>query len=144
MSEPVRLADLADLAWMVGHWRGKVGDDDVEEVWLAEAGGQMPMTFRWLRAGQPRIYEFGLLLIVDDHAEMRLRHLRPTGASIEAADERTNFRLFALDDRKATFEDLSDANVSLIYAREGDVLTARFEAKEGEPPISKPFVYRKI
>jgi hypothetical protein len=32
---------LDDLSWMAGHWRGTVDGMEMEEVWLAPAGGVM-------------------------------------------------------------------------------------------------------
>lgn len=139
---PLVPATLASLHWLVGNWSGSINSDPVEENWSPEQGGQMMMNFRWLREGKPRIYEFGILGVWDDHIEMRLRHLRSTGASVEAQNANTVFRLLRIEGQRAVFEEVGkNPAPRLLYERTENDLKVWFEVDSGDPPVTGVFAY---
>ncbi|MBX3096033.1 MAG: hypothetical protein KF812_04155 [Fimbriimonadaceae bacterium] len=133
---------LEDLHWLIGAWLGDINGQPVEEHWFPERGGQMIMCFRWMTDGKPHIYEFGILGRWDGEVQMRLRHIRSTGASIEHQEITTTFRLIDVQDQTASFEEVgSSPPLRLLYHRSNDFLKVWFESDSGLIPVQGVFVY---
>lgn len=66
-------ANLEDLGFMTGQWRGEVGGKQIEEVWTAPEQGSMTGMYREMQDGKTTFYEFltieagppGPVLLVD-------------------------------------------------------------------------------
>jgi len=67
-------ATIADMAWLAGRWAGTHGADYIEEQWTASAGVGMVGTFRAVREGVPRFYEFLSLDAEGAGLVFRFRH----------------------------------------------------------------------
>lgn len=130
----LRFVQVAELAWLTGEWYAELEGDEVEEHWMAPAGGTMPGMFRWLRDGQPRFYELLLLEPDGDELALLIRHFHPALRGWDRErDGPTRFVLCHLDGERAIFveRNVPDA-VWLTYQRDGDRLEAIFE-RDGEP-----------
>lgn len=138
---------LPDLGWMVGTWAGTVGDEPVEEAWLPAAGGRMVGMFRWLRRGEPFLYE---LFDVGPHEggiALLLRHFTPEGlVAWEAEKTPMVFRLETAGEGEAVFRhDGEDGWVRLIYRRPGpDRLTVILRHPDDPEDGGKVFEYRRV
>ena len=51
-------ADLLDLGFIAGHWRGEAGGAQIEEVWNAPEQGSMTGMYREMKDGKTTFYEF--------------------------------------------------------------------------------------
>ena len=58
---PVAKPTLQDFAWLAGHWRIEQAGGQVDEHWMAPAGGLMMGMARNIQDGKVREYEFTLL-----------------------------------------------------------------------------------
>ena len=70
-------AGNASLDWLSGRWCGGDAQRQIEEVWLAEAGGMLLGMSRTTNVGKPESFEF--MRIVHDGKDATL-HVQPDGA----------------------------------------------------------------
>lgn len=137
---------LPDLSWMVGTWAGTVGDQPIEEAWFPAAGGRMVGMFRWMRDGQPFLYELFDIGPHEDGVAMLLRHFTPDGlVAWEDAKSPMVFRLESAGDGEAVFRhDGEDGWVRIVYRRTGpDGLTSILVHPDDPPDGGKKFEYRR-
>ncbi|MCY3699617.1 MAG: DUF6265 family protein [Gemmatimonadetes bacterium] len=101
-------ADLEELAWIAGHWGGDAFGGQIEEAWFSPAGRSMSGSFRLVRNGLAIMYEL-LLLEQDDDGEIyyRFKHISRGWEPVE--ETRLEYRLTALEGRKATFRSTAEA-----------------------------------
>lgn len=130
----LRGASPADLAWLTGSWRAKVGVDDVEEHWSALGGGTLMAMFRWVREGGVLFYELEALERDGDLVYLRVKHFEPKLIGWEEKAEVHEFLLVAADAQGAVFLELGKPDRRwAVYEREGaDRLRAYF-THEREP-----------
>jgi len=134
------LADVEDLSWIAGHWKGTVENDEVEEVWTQPSHGSLLGMFRWFRGGEVKVFEIITIANFDDATRMKFKHLDAGLTSWEAQDETTDFVLVEATPNRAAF--LEDGKEQwLIYERKGNGLTVHFERDEGPPSVKAPFQY---
>jgi hypothetical protein len=141
----LRGACVEDLAWIAGSWQGTIGDDPVEEVWTAPNGGTMMGMFRWLRNGKPRFYEIIALEPHEDGVCMRVRHFSP-GPGLhtwEGQDAAMEFKLTEHRAGHAAFCQSDDPDTWLIYEATETNLKVAFASAKGQPPVEKPFLFKK-
>ncbi|MBS1705375.1 MAG: hypothetical protein JST40_05845 [Armatimonadetes bacterium] len=134
---------MANLDWLEGTWIGTHGADEVEEQWTAERYGQRHGLFRWFRNGQTLISEWMVIGDFDGKTELRIRHMRSDGASIEDRDTCTRFALERLEDGRAEFRHLGAQGGSLlIYERKDKAMTVWFESESGAVPVEGQFKFQ--
>jgi hypothetical protein len=126
---PAAKPTLADFAWLAGHWRIDESDRQVDEHWMAPAGGLMMGMARTVQAGKVREYEFTLL------------RQEPNGDILYIANpskqSEASFRLTSLTGGEAVFENPAhDFPKKIVYARQADgSLIAAIEGpgRDGKP-----------
>lgn len=112
------------LGWMAGTWRGEADGAAMEVTWMAPAGGMLVGMHRDVFGPDRAFFEF--LRIEEDDVDVVYR-ASPRGAPPVA------FRLVECGPRRAVFENpRHDHPQRIVYAREGDRLTARIEGVDGE------------
>ena len=133
---PAEKATLQDLAWLTGHWRIEQGDRQIDEQWMAPAGGLMMGMARTVQDGKVREYEFTLL------------RQEPNGDILYVASPskqaETSFKLTSLRGGEAVFENPQhDFPKKIVYARQADgSLLAAIEGpgRDGKPRrVEYPF-----
>lgn len=134
--EPVARPTLQDFAWLAGQWRIEQADRQVDEHWMAPAGGLMMGMARNIHGGKVREYEFTLL------------RQEPNGDIVYVASPsrqtETSFKLTSLRDGEAVFENPQhDFPKKIVYARQPDgSLLAAIEGpgRDGKPRrVEYPF-----
>jgi Domain of unknown function (DUF6265) len=133
---PAAKPTLQDLAWLAGHWRIEQGDRQVDEQWMAPAGGLMMGMARNLQGGKVREFEFTLLR---QEPNGDILYVASPSKQSEAA-----FKLTSLRDGEAVFENPQhDFPKKIVYARQADgSLLAAIEGpgRDGKPRrIEYPF-----
>ena len=140
-------ASIDDLAWLAGQWRGRYGDDIIEEHWSTPAAGTLMCMFRWIRGDKVRFFEL-VTIETDEDGEIRLRikHFNPALRGWEEKDESVTFTLESMASQSATFvRDTSDEPVWMIYRRHGpDTLVAWFERERGVRDPGDEFRYLRV
>ena len=113
---------LDDLAWITGTWEGTSGSVRQEEYWSRPAGGLILGIHRDLFEGGRSFFEF---LRIEQRGEDVYYVAMPRGRP------GTDFRLVQLEDNRAVFENPEhDFPQKIIYARDGETLSARIEGVE--------------
>lgn len=124
-----------ELAWLEGHWRSESEGRVSEEIWTDGEGGLFLGVNRTIRDGQARAFEYMRILNTD---EGPLYCAQPGGG------EAVCFRYFGgeagfnLETREpftgqATFLNADhDFPQRIVYAREGNTLTATISDMSGE------------
>jgi hypothetical protein len=133
---PAPRPTLQNFAWLAGHWRIEQADRQVDEQWMAPAGGLMMGMARNVQGGKVREYEFTLL------------RQEPNGDIFYVASPsqqtQTSFKLTSLREGEAVFENPQhDFPKKIVYARQADgSLLAAIEGpgRDGKPRrVEYPF-----
>jgi len=145
-SVPLADSRIEQLSWLVGHWRGEVKGQPIEECWFAPAGGAMCGMFRWLKDPDTvRFYELMVLESVPGAGiVLRIKHFHPGLIGWEEKYQSADFPLVRLTDREAVFARRNDAKplLWLVYRREGDAdLVVYFDNGSDEPDPAAFFRY---
>ncbi len=127
---------LASLDWLVGSWRGSVGEDPIEEVWLPPVGGAMAGIFRWSKGGQVYLYELMTLEETGGSVILRIKHFDPDLTGWEEKSESVVFDLVeATADRAAFAKRGGDDDTRIVYRRtDGGGMAVVFE-EAGNPTL---------
>jgi hypothetical protein len=123
-ASPAASADLAEVAFLAGTYRGPSGDAEVEESWTEPRARSMLGTGRTTRDGKTVFFEF--LSITRDDQGIVYTAWPKGGAS-------TPFRLTKSGPREVTFENPAhDFPKRIVYRKDdtGDLVT-RVEGDEG-------------
>ncbi|MDE2663021.1 MAG: DUF6265 family protein [Gemmatimonadota bacterium] len=105
---PSGAVDLEELAWIAGHWGGDAFGGQIEEAWFSPAGRSMSGSFRLVRDGLAVMYEL-LLLEQDDDGEIYYRFKHVGRGWVPWEETRLEYRLTALEGRRATFRSTAEA-----------------------------------
>jgi Domain of unknown function (DUF6265) len=131
-------ADLADVAFMAGHWIGGDPGELSEEVWSAPEGDSMMGMWRFMAKGQTQIYEILTVTKEGEHVVLRIRHFNPKLVAREEKDRAVELPLVSKAANEAVFEGAEynvKGNVRLTYRRPTpDTLTGVLE-KEGKQQV---------
>jgi hypothetical protein len=133
---PVARPTLHDFAWLAGQWRIEQADGQVDEHWMAPAGGLMMGMARNIQGGKVREYEFTLLR---QEANGDIFYVASPSKQTE-----TSFKLTSLKGGEAVFENPGhDFPKKIVYARQPDgSLLAAIEGpgRDGQPRrVEYPF-----
>lgn len=132
-------ANLADVAWITGHWRGEALGGVVEEVWSPPLGGSMMGMYRLVKDDAVSFYE--ILTIVEEEGSLvlRLKHFHADLKGWEEKDQTVDFPLVKVGPGKAFF-----SGMSFLRRGEGElavyVATRRNDGSVGE----LEFLYRRF
>lgn len=138
---------VEDLAWIAGAWVGSLGEDAIEEAWLAPAGGAMTGLFRWLKGGEVYLYEmFTLEPSEDGGVLLWLRHFKPNLVAWEDEDGAIPLHLVpGSRPEEAAFDNRDPENpVRVTYRRDGrDRMTVLLDLRRGGESVRMEFSYAR-
>ena len=100
-------ATLADVKWLIGHWKGTGLGGVSEEIWSEPAGGVMMGMYRLIVNGKPSFYEFIHLAEENGSLVMKLKHFNPDLTAWEEKDRFVTFRLVKLGLNEVHFSGLT-------------------------------------
>jgi len=114
-------AEIDDLKWLAGYWRGEKDGMVMEEFWLTPAGGRM----------------FGLHRDIPEKGEIFFEHLRIEAGrdgvdyvAAPAGRKETRFRLIEIGEKRALFENKKhDFPQQILYWADHRGLHARVEGE---------------
>ena len=129
-SNPPRVM-LADLSFITGRWQAEWQGGLGEENWSAFSGDSMVGTFRFVKDGKARFYEFMLIEQTPDGPVLRLKHFNPgligweekaQVYSYPLADFRPNLAIFERADKKSrlTYRRTSKDGLSVLLDQTTD------------------------
>jgi hypothetical protein len=100
-------ATLADMKWLIGHWKGTGLGGVSEEIWAEPAGGVMMGMYRLVVNGKPSFYEFIHLAEENGSLVMKLKHFNSDLTGWEEKDRFVTFRLLKLGTNEVYFGGLT-------------------------------------
>jgi hypothetical protein len=131
-------ADLSNIEWIEGHWRGEAFGGITEEVWTPALGKSMMCTFKLVVNGEVNFYE--LVTISEEHGSliMRLKHFHSNLSGWEEKDKTVDFKLVKVTKNKVyfdrcTFEKISDNEMNVYVV-----------IQNGEQETETKFNYKKV
>ncbi|MGQ0553010.1 MAG: DUF6265 family protein [Planctomycetota bacterium] len=123
---PPVTAQIGALAWVAGHWSGKLRTSTVEERWCEPAGGAMLAISRTVKGEKMVAFEF---LRIAEQGGTLVYFAQPGGRTA------TEFTLVELSDSRAVFENPHhDFPQRITYERTGEQLTAEISHVDGGAP----------
>lgn len=119
-------ATLADVAWLLGSWRGPGLGGISEEFWMEPSGGAMPGIFRASVDGEVLFYEIFALTEHEGSLVLRLKHFNSDMTGWEDKEGMIRFRLAHVEPGLIQFNSLTyrletdDRMLIHVAVRQGD------------------------
>lgn len=127
-------ATVGDLGWLAGDWVSEPDGRWTEEAWTSPRGGVMLGVSRSGRGDSLREFEFLRIVAEDDGT--------PAYIAQPGGRPPVTFRLVRRERTRATFENPAhDYPQRIVYARDGDTLTATISAIDGSK--ARSWSYRR-
>jgi hypothetical protein len=104
-SPPV--ANLNDVSWIAGNWRGEALGGVFEETWNAPLGDSMMGIFRLAKNGKVEFYELLTIVPLDHSLLLRLKHFSGEMVGWEEKEQTVDFPLVKLTEKEAYFDGLT-------------------------------------
>lgn len=105
-------ADLSQVTWMEGHWKGEAFGGITEEIWSPALGGSMMFVFKLVNEGKVSFYEIGHFRELDGSLVFELKHFGEDLKGWEEKDEVQTFKLIKIEGNRAYFDGFTFENVS--------------------------------
>lgn len=131
-------ADINDLAWLAGCWRGEVYGGLGEECWSRPWAGTMVGTYRHVVNGSLNFYELMAIESVGGSLVLRLKHFHPGLAGWEEADQSVVYPLVKNAEQGAYFD-----GISLIRAGDHE-LDVHLRMKQDGKEREEVFHYHRL
>ena len=117
-------ADLGDVAWIAGHWRGEAFGGIAEEIWTPPLGDSMMAAFKVTVDGKVKFYELETIMEQGDTLILKLKHFSSKLHGWEEKEETVDFKLVKITDDKVYFDGMTFESVSAekmnVYVLTGD------------------------
>lgn len=130
-------ADLSQVAWIQGHWKGEALAGITEEIWSPPLGDSMMFSFKLVSDGKVVFYELGGIRQVDGTLIFQLKHFGNDFKGWEEKDETVDAKLIKIEGNRAyfdqfTFEKISDSeiNIYVVIEENGTTEEVKFNYKK--------------
>lgn len=130
-------AEISDLAWLSGSWRGSGLDGDCEEIWSQPVGDRMFGLFSLSKAGAAVFSEAMMLVEEQGSLVLKIKHFGPDFVGWEEKDKFVSFELVKLGPDEAFFD-------GLTLRRSGEKLTIFVRIRSGEQVKEEPFFFERV
>ncbi len=141
---PLKDKSVKNLEFLVGHWRGELDSDIVEEYWLPETHSNMACVFRWIKKGEIYIYELVSLVERDDEIHMFLRHFDKKFTAWEDKDTPRDFVVTALSSNEVVFIDTGNPDGGFIRYDTRKKETLEFFDHEPDGTVNFFLEFKKV
>jgi len=130
-------ANLSQVSWIQGHWKGEAFGGITEEIWSPPLGDSMMFSFKLVSNGKVVFYELGGIREVDDTLIFQLKHFGNDFKGWEEKDETVDAKLVKIEDNRVyfdqfTFEKISDSkiNIYVVVEENGNNEEVKFNYKK--------------
>ena len=111
-------ANLEDVSWIQGHWRGEAFGGIIEEIWSPPLGDSMMFSFKLVSEGKVVFYELGGVRQIDDTLLFQLKHFGKDFKGWEEKEETIDAKLVEINGNRVyfegfTFEKISDTEMAI-------------------------------
>ncbi|SDQ20384.1 DUF6265 family protein [Flagellimonas zhangzhouensis] len=100
-------ANLDQVAWIEGHWKGEAFGGIAEEIWSPPLGNSMMFVFRLVNDGKVSFYESGHIQQVDETIILQLKHFDGNMRGWEEKNQTIDFKLVKIEPNKVYFDGLT-------------------------------------
>lgn len=97
-------AELKELEWIAGSWKGNAFGGEVEELWSLPSGNSMVGMFKSISSGKINFYEFMIIEKIDNTMILRLKHFHHDLKGWEEKDVTIDFPLVKAEPGKVYFD----------------------------------------
>jgi hypothetical protein len=84
-------AQIEDVAWLAGHWRGTAFGGIIEEIWSPPLGNAMMAVFRLVKENKTEFYEIETISEESGSLILRLKHFAADLKGWEEKEETEDF-----------------------------------------------------
>lgn len=105
-------ADIEQVSWIAGQWKGEAFGSFVEENWSAPNGNSMMASFRMINNGQVKFYELEIIREVDSSLILELKHFTNELKGWETKDQTVAFPLVEITQSAIYFDGMTFKKVS--------------------------------
>lgn len=130
-------ANIDQLNWISGYWKGKAFGGTVEEVWTPNLGGSMMCAFKLIVDGKVKFYELVTISEENHSLILRLKHFHPDLKGWEPQDESVDFKLVKVTEDRVFFDGFT------FEKEENDVMNIYVVLQNGDTKNEFKFVYRR-
>ncbi|RAJ18019.1 DUF6265 family protein [Olleya aquimaris] len=130
-------ANLSQVSWIQGHWKGEAFGGITEEIWSPPLGDSMMFSFKLVSDGKVVFYELGGIRQVDDTLLFQLKHFGNDFKGWEDKDETVDAKLVKIEGNRVyfdqfTFEKISDTeiNIYVVIEDKGETEEVTFNYKK--------------
>jgi hypothetical protein len=130
-------ANLSQVSWIQGHWKGEAFGGITEEIWSPPLGDSMMFSFKLVSNGKVVFYELGGIREVDNTLIFQLKHFGNDFKGWEEKDETVDAKLVKIEDNRVyfdqfTFEKISDSeiNIYVVVEENGNTEEVKFNYKK--------------
>lgn len=131
------IANLENVSWITGYWRGKGLDGECEQIWSSASLSHMIGTFRMIKTKKFKFFAFLDLTEVNGSLALRVKHFGYDLHGWEEKDGYTEFPLVEIADDKIFFDGLtmeSKGDKLIIYImikyQNGETKEEKYEYKK--------------
>ncbi|MDG1714499.1 DUF6265 family protein [Lacinutrix sp.] len=130
-------ANLNQVSWIQGHWKGEAFGGITEEIWSPPLGDSMMFSFKLVSDGKVVFYELGGIRQVDETLIFQLKHFGNDFKGWEEKDETVDAKLVKIEGNRVyfdefTFEKISDTeiNIYVVIKENGETEEVKFNYKK--------------
>ncbi len=143
-TEPLKGKLVDDLEFLTGYWRGKSGEDIVEEYWLPAEQNNKACVFRWIKDGNIYIYEIVALVDRDNEIHMLLRHFDMNFHAWEEKESPRDFVVTMLSATEVVFIDTKNPNSGFLRYDVSKPNTLEFFDHEPDGTVNFTLAFSKV
>ncbi len=105
-------ANLSDVSWIEGHWKGEAFGGVTEEIWSPPLGDSMMFVFKLVADDAVQFYEVGGIRQTDETLIFQLKHFGNDFKGWEEKDETVDAKLIKIEKNRVYFDDFTFERVS--------------------------------
>jgi hypothetical protein len=142
--KPLRNRSVSEFDLLTGYWKGKAGEDTIEEYWLPETNANKLCVFRWIRNGSIYIYEIVALIERDGEIHMLLRHFDKNFIAWEEKEEPRDFVVTDLSGTSVRFVDSRNPKTGFLQYATSEKNILRFSDHEPDGSVSFELIFQRV
>ncbi|WP_452226538.1 DUF6265 family protein [Lacinutrix cladophorae] len=130
-------ANLSQIYWMEGHWKGEAFGGIAEEIWSPPLGDSMMFSFKLVIDNRVVFYEFGGIRQVENTLVLQFKHFGNDFKGWEEKDVTVDAKLIKIENNRAyfdqfTFEKVNDQeiNIYVVIEEKGETEEVKFKYKK--------------
>ncbi len=105
-------ANLSQIAWMEGHWKGEAFGGITEEIWSPPLGESMLFSFKLVVDNKVNFYELGHIRKIGESLIFELKHFGPDLKGWEEKEEVQQFKFIKAEKNRMYFDGFTFEKVS--------------------------------